>query len=29
MNQSRIIMSKLHVLNTCQNPNTGDGKQER
>ena len=33
MNQSRIIknyqiMSKLHVLNTCQNPNPGDAKQE-
>ena len=33
MNQSRIIKnyqigSKLHVLNTCQNPNPGDAKQE-
>ena len=33
MNQSRIIknyqiLSKLRVLNTCQNPNPGDTKQE-
>ena len=33
MNQSRIIkdyqiVSKLHVLNTCQNPNPGYAKQE-
>ena len=33
MNQSRIIknyqiMSKLRVPNTCQNPNSGDAKQD-
>ena len=33
MNQSRIIknfqvVSQLHVLNTCQNQNPGDAKQE-
>ena len=33
MSQSRIIknyqiMSKLHVLNTCQNQNSGDAKQD-
>ena len=33
MNQARIIKNyqivyKLHVLNTCQNPNPGDAKQE-
>ena len=33
MNQSRVIknyqiVSKLHVLNTCQNPNPADVKQE-
>ena len=33
MNQSGIIknnqiLSKLRVLNTCQNPNPGDAKQE-
>ena len=33
MNQSRIIknyqvVSKVHVLHTCQNPNPGDAKQE-